>query len=1133
MRKSIPRPRKGQVCSGARLKFFRALNRANLLAAVMLILASAAAALAQTGGGATLVGTVRDSTGAVIAGAKITVVNTRTAFVSETSTNAEGGYYVPYLIPGSYRITVEAPGFRQFVRDGITLRSAEVPRIDIEMEVGALTESVTVTAAAQQLNTENVMTSSTVGSDLLPQVPGLMRRTVYLLQYMPGVVAVVSQQGFHIGGQAQNAIGFTMDGINAKSPYTGTVNQVDGVLQGNMDALEEVKVLTTGVPAEYGRVSGGAVQMVYKTGTNSLHGSFEDRYLPGSWVHRHYLQQNPASTTWNYHTFDLVASGPVLFPKLYNGRNRTFWLFDYGINHENTIYETRTTVPTAEMLNGDFSFPLAAGGGLPIYNPFTTRQVGTTWTRDIFPGNQIPKSLFDSVSNNFLALGIWKQPNEAGSFSRTGPSQNLLVETNRVLQRDRWNAKVDHQFSASHKMFVRLSHAYHRGRFGSALARQEFDTDFLNPTDQINFVINDTYVFSPVMFNEFRIGYMRRASSTPKRFGAGENWAEKLGIPGVGPETFPYFNIGYSIGALNRSREVGEDRVLQNNLTRIAGRHTLKLGYQMMRTLYSRADAELPSGQYNFGGTELPFTPNTGITFASFLLGTVSSATFTRQLALYLPRQWTHELYFQDDWKVTPSVALNLGIRWTYTSPFKTKFGQQSQFDPNAVDPITGRMGAITHPSGIIGNRDLNNFQPRLGVVWNFRKKWVFRSSFGVMTQDEQGQAGFQEYAGTFNKNQVTGDPRHVFVLSQGPGSINYTVLPDGTVPYTGSNFGSRGATWRDPNLRNPYVMNWSAGFQYEFAPRWLVDLFYHATAGVALTRSWSINDIPLSISLSGDRALQDAVFTAQQNYRPYTQFGTINLYSNFNHNTYHSANIKVEKRYSSGLTLNGYYTFSKNLSNADDLQYATRQGKAPTSYDRRHNFGSLVTYELPVGKGKRWLNRGGIMNAVLGGWTLANSLQMLSGIPLTVGYGGSPHRYLATTRVNALAPIEQAIVPDWQMGQRFPTAAQNPYFKMDTFTYPSAYTIGSLGPRVLRAPGIVWNQVFASKSWTFLERAKVTLRLDGHNLPFKKPNLAAPNTSYNLNNVNAWGRFTGVLGDFSNYGSGMSNVQMSIRAEW
>jgi len=343
-----------------------------------------------------------------------------------------------------------------------------------------------------------------------------------------------------------------------------------------------------------------------------------------------------------------------------------------------------------------------------------------------------------------------------------------------------------------------------------------------------------------------------------------------------------------------------------------------------------------------------------------------------------------------------------------------------------------------------------------------------------------------------------------------------------------------RTATWRDPNLRNPYVMNWSAGFQYQMASTWVVNLTYQGTAGVGLERNWNINQIPLSIALGGNRALQDTVFQAQQNYLMYPQFGTINLLSNFNHNTWHSGNITLEKRYGKGLVLNASYNYSKSLSNSDQLGYYNREGKARTSYDQENSFGAYVIYELPVGKGQKWLNRGGVLNAVLGGWKVDVSENILSGIPLSVGSSGSPNRYLTASPVNALVPVEQVKIDHWSMGNRFPTAAQNPYFDINAFAYPASYTVGSLGARVLQAPGIWWMQCFATKSWKVLdERLKLSLRLDGHNLPWKRPNLSAPNTTYNLNSVTSWARFTGVLGDFSNFGTGQANVQASIRAEF
>ncbi|MFN7921340.1 MAG: TonB-dependent receptor [Bryobacteraceae bacterium] len=443
-------------------------------------------------------------------------------------------------------------------------------------------------------------------------------------------------------------------------------------------------------------------------------------------------------------------------------------------------------------------------------------------------------------------------------------------------------------------------------------------------------------------------------------------------------------------------------------------------------------------------------------------MGTVTSAAFTKQLAIFLPRLWNQELYFQDDWKVRPNLTLNLGLRWSYFSPYKTRWEQQSQFDPDAIDPVTGRKGAITHPKGAIGKRDLNNFQPRVGVAWNFRPKWVWRSSFGIMTVDGSGQGGFDDYAGTININQPVGDPRHQFRLQDGPGQLTYRINSDGTVPYTGSNFGARNATWRDPNLHNAYVMNWSGGFQYQPGEeRGCSTCSIGARRGVGLQRNWNINGIPLSIALGNDRALQDQVFVAQQNYQIYPQFGSVNYLSNFNHNTWHSGNISIEKRYGRGLVFNTSFNFAKSLSNDDTLSYYNRSGKARTSYDQQKMFGAFVVYELPVGKGQRWMNRGGVLNAVLGGWKVNVSENTLSGQPISISHAGRPNRYLTASRVNPTVPVEQSKTPNWDMGQRFPTAAQTPYFKLDAFSYPAAYTIGSLGARVVQAPGLYWMQTF------------------------------------------------------------------------
>ena len=277
----------------------------------------------------------------------------------------------------------------------------------------------------------------------------------------------------------------------------------------------------------------------------------------------------------------------------------------------------------------------------------------------------------------------------------------------------------------------------------------------------------------------------------------------------MGGENFPSFGQ-YGIGPGACQKDVNEDVTFQNNVTKLMSRHTIKFGYELIRTRENHVDQVLPSGSYSFttGGSGLPFTPNTGNTFAAFVLGSVSSATYTQQLWNRLTRWWSHSGYIQTDWKARPKLTLNLGVRYSLETPFKDKWGHQSQFSPSVADPLTGKMGAITHPRGSLYRTGKNSFQPRVGLAWTFNPKMVFRGSFGVLTQDLMPAAGFQEYAATAIVQQVTGDPWPAFYLSQGPPSRNFVLNPDGTSQFLGANFSGRNATFIDPNLRMPYIMN-------------------------------------------------------------------------------------------------------------------------------------------------------------------------------------------------------------------------------------------------------------------------------------------------------------------------------------
>ncbi|MDX1979130.1 MAG: carboxypeptidase-like regulatory domain-containing protein [Bryobacteraceae bacterium] len=1122
--------------------FLRILS---LIAATFFVVSSAPG---QTTGTATLTGAVTDSTGSVVPGAKVTVTNTATGVVITTSTTTEGTYYVPALNPGSYRVGIEAAGFKQYVRDGIILRTAEQPRIDVQLEVGAVSESVQVTGAPPLLETETSASGMVLEGDTIVKLPVLQKAFNRIVLYTPGMNVV---NGQHAVGQRQRSFGMTIDGVSGKEPVLGNPNDVFRIQSATLDMIQEFKVWTTGMPAEFGHSSGGLLSGVFRSGTNQFHGSLEDRYLNGRLVHRQYFEQlkrcqnlvtcNP----FTYHELSATAGGPIYIPKIYNGKDRTFFFFGFQRHHEKVTETFIGAVPTPQMYGGDFNF---GANSFPVFDPDTTRQEGTRWVRDPFPGNVVPQNRFDPVSRNILSRNPWRQANTAGVPTPTGPAQNLVVPTLGRYYFNRWDWKVDHNFSTNHRMFGRYS-LYQNNSLGRISNEPEWrliDRIVVEPIRHHSVVLSDTYTLSPTLINDFRFGLNRR-NQTRLPNGFNENWAQQLGIPNVGPETFPdIVRAGggrfYSLGPGGKYQQVAEDYMVQNNITKILGKHTIKGGYELMRTRYNSLVESLPSGRYFMGASDQPFTPNTGNDFASFLLGTAQRAEFTNAVATWLPRWWSHAWFIQNDYKPRRNLTLNLGLRWSYESPFGTKYGQNSQFDPAATDPITGRLGAIVHRPGPLAKKDLNNFQPRIGMAWNFSPKWVFRGNFGLVTSDLFVNAlnvGFEEYFATANIQSNPGDPRHAFKLSQGPPSFRFNVNPDGSVPFVGTNFGGRSATFWDPNMRNPYVMNWSGGFQWEFRPQWLTEIQYQGSAGVGLLNNWDMNVVPLDVSR--DFATLDRIRTSYQNFRPYNQFGAIQHYSNYGHNTYHGVTFRVEKRYSSGMTLNSFFTFSKSINDVDEdggaggiTFYNRRLEKGRAAYDVRNRWVTTWTYELPFGKGKKWMNNGGIRNHLFGGWELVWIQTFQTGTPFTVSFAGSPNVYLpGASRPNQVLPNDQAKLKHVDIGpNRFPFAAQNRYLNFDAFAYPDSFTPGTLGRNTLEAPGIVWAQASLSKEWTIFERLRFHLRFDANNIT-KYHSFNPPNASFNLRDRSAFGTFNGTRGSFSDVGTGRWHGIMVFRLQW
>ncbi len=1092
-------------------------------------------ALSQIGVGS-MTGRITDPTGAVVPGVKVTVVNTATNFTFNTETNEQGIFRVQSLQPGTYRVTLQATGFKTVVRENVDLRAEDTLALDATLEVGAVAEQIEVTGRPALLETETSATGTSVEGSTLYELPIYQRWTNSTFQLVPGMTQGGfawggSLGGYHIAGQRASSIGYFEDGVNAQDQESGTQNII--TLQ---NSIEEVKILTTTLPAEYGHSAGGIMSVVKKTGTNSFHGLASDFGRTRSMTHRRFFDRCKTSQSdqgcvpqdsW-FMLPDGAGGGPIVLPGIYNGRNKSFWFVGYQKLIEKKVNQFYATTPSADMKQGDFSF---GGLGNPIYDPATTRQLADgSWTRDLFPDKRVPLSRIDPVPQAILKYDPWNAPNVSGSFDANGPINNLLYdEKSRTFYED-YNGRLDHQFSSKFKIYG--SYTYnHRNGIGrpSIIRLKEFDGDNGNETPSTfqNYSAGKTWVISPTMINDARVGFFRWRYD--KRVPSwGQNWPQKLGIPNVPQDLMPRFNV-FGLTVSGPYRRIGETLSFRDDLTKIVGRHAFKMGYELLRLRLNVISTTYPSGNFQLSGNSTGLQPNgasmprTGNSFACFLLGYVRQATFESELTSWLPRSSIHSFYFQDDWKFSPTLTLNLGLRYSNETPFTTKYGKMTNWDPRATDDVvTGAKGAFVHPTGALSGRDSNNFQPRLGVAWHPLKKWVFRGGFAVNTVDvkfpsDRGQ--FEEYMALANLQSPPGDPRAIFRISAGPPSIPYAIRSNGTSPYQGANYGSRGADWWDPGLRNPYVLNWNMSVQYELSSTYVAELSYQGSAAVGLIERWEFNTFPVDFA-SNDPVLRDKVFGAAQNYRPYPNFGSVRFRSNFGHSTYHSGTIKLEKRLSSGLTFITFYSFSKAITSQDDdnagggVAPIQNRGleKARAGYDRNHRYSAHITYQLPMGKGRRWLNQGGVIDYVLGGWEIAWIQNLETGNPMTFGFSNSPYNYypswVGAQRANVTG--ESKIRDNWRdVGpDRFNTNNSNAVIDISPFSYPAAFTPGSSGRNLVTGLPLVWSTCAAKKNFKITERFNFQIRWDMNN-PLKTFNFDNPTTTVDLQNPKRFGKIS------------------------
>src|SRR4051812_28115375 len=522
--------------------------------------------------------------------------------------------------------------------------------------------------------------------------------------------------------------------------------------------------------------------------------------------------------------------------------------------------------------------------------------------------------------------------------------------------------------------------------------------------------IGGTYTISPSMISETRISYYRFRNDTTWP-GYGTDFGALMGIPHIAPGSMP--NItgttvtgggGTSIPTTvtNPSLNVEETFSYKEDISKLTGKHAFKFGYELMRLRRNNYTYDNGAGTFNLAstaglnanGTSLP---NTGGNFLSQLMtGAVSSYSVTTNLLSTLPRNWIHAGYVQDDWKVTPDLTLNLGVRYQVQSAENNKYGQVSSFDPNAPDNlVAGGKGLIIHPEQLY-KKDWNNFQPRVGLAWSFGNHFVIRSGFGLSTVDERlPVAPSEEYGSVTGRiDTPNGDFRPQFLLSQGPiaSLLQFPVVrPDGTIPFAGTNYSGRSATWVDPTRKAPYTMNWNFGLQHTFATNYLVEATYTGNSSVSGFENREINSISYdwanNLRLTNPTQFS-AFLTNTQPLRPYPNYGSITFRTNGARSNYHAGTVKLDKRFSHGLSFLTFYTYSKGIDSSSSNNLLSRDmDRAESANNRTHQYTGSMNYEIPFGRGRKWLNRGGIVNAIFGGFDMVYLYRIQSGDALTFGF--------------------------------------------------------------------------------------------------------------------------------------------------
>jgi outer membrane receptor protein involved in Fe transport len=1119
------------------------------LVVCLFVIGAAGVLYGQGGASGTILGTVTDNSGAVVSAAKVDVTNVATGVATHVESGSNGDFTAPYLAPGTYSVTVAAPGFQKAVADNIILAVAQQARVNVTMKPGQVSETVEVQSSAVSLDTDSAAVAQLVSQQQVEQLPLNGRNFLNLLFIGAGAVQTTGEQGqmrqgegnaISINGGRPTSNNYTLDGL----VNTDTALNTPAVIL-SQDAIQEFKVQSETYSAEYG-FSANQVNIVSKSGSNQLHGTAFEFLRNDAFDAKAPFQS--ANPELRQNQFGFVLGGPIYIPKVYDGRNKTFFLVNYeGWRIRNGINQDTFNAPSPAELGGDFS-----GSGL---TPVTAGCIpsATTFCMPIdpstgapFPGNMIPTASFSRLAQVEIAAGLFRAPN---CFTSDCHGNFRLTTTlpNTVNQQ---TYKLDQQLGRLGSVFFRYTTATYENQNINGSISLPFGIGTFNEKSE-SWMISHTVPVTHSLVNNFRFGRLE-PSSIQGGIPAPTGDVSALGLTGVFPNLPDYARLypGVGLQGINSTNfgSQGNDTTtsdiptweFSDSLSMTRGRHTIAVGFDYRRWVQKRDLSADFLGSFNFnndtitsnsgGCTTASGKCGTGNSVADFLLGYYHDAS-TFQPGPFSPTNVAGNLnqyhfqyfapYVQDDWKITPRLTLNLGLRWDYrTVPFEqdnkmfwfdraNPRGGLCYADKNLGSADVPGLGGPIAPDGNGFYRfcGRNNpaaaskkpFAPRIGFAYRLGDKTVVRGGYGIFfdsaeTREIDDSGDIYPFVVRASPGPTTDPTLPKLTDNMFPAVPLHQVVPRPDGSYVdGSQFF---AVIISEFPRNPYVQQWSLSVQRELAKNTTLEVNYVGNKGTHLLNRTNYGQglAPANPALcdpltGGDPTTGDCPVAAR---RPFANITSANgfLGSQWNgYSNYNAGNVKLERR-SSSIALVAVYTWAKSL---DDKSAAAGVGSTNafaghmnehdpaldygrSDFDVNHRFVTSLVYQLPVGRGRHFgANMNRAADLAVGGWQVT---------AITTFQKGFPYSILAADKLNLLTTFTQRanLVPGCDPNSGFHKSITE-YFNTACFVQPLAGQFGNSGRDILRGPGINNWDMGIGKDFKFTERVAFQFRAEAFNL--------------------------------------------------